>query len=126
MAVGHWVGTLSEPLSYGLCLMVINNDIVCTGFKYMVHEFIVEPIVDNSIYASIESAVKDENSIFEDFDPYHFGSKFVGSLTLSEVARHFFGESILVSTISGVTGSYLADSAYHHFASNHTPSEIWL
>ncbi len=124
MSVGHLVGTLSEPVSNGLCLVFINNKIACTGFSFVVHEFIVEPIVDSSIYATIESVVQDGNSIFEDFDLYHFGSKLAGSLTLSKVVEHFFGESILISAISGVTGSYLADSVYHHFASNHTSSEI--
>lgn len=114
MSVGHIIGTLSEPVSNGICLLFVNNKIACSGFSLIVHEFIVEPLVDAPINACLESFIKDPTLQNIDlFDPYNFGVKLVGSYATSKAAESYFGESILVSTIFGVTGSYLADSLYN-------------
>ena len=113
MSVGHVVGTFSEPISQGLCLLAISNEVLCSAFKLGVHELIIEPIVDSSIHATASSAIRGEWLTFNDLDPYNFCAKLIGSLAVSKAAEKYYGESILVSSITGVAGSYLADYLYN-------------
>ena len=122
MSIGHIVGTLSEPLSEGLCLLAIRDKLSCSVFKLVVHELFIEPLVDSTIYAGLSTVSLDYEKTLEHFyniDPYNFAIKVAGSLLASKAGEHAFGEHILVSTLTGVTGSYLADAVYNAiYASN--------
>ena len=116
MSIGHIVGTLSEPLSKGLCLVITANEPICSLVAVGVHELFIEPLVDSTIYAGISAVSLDYEKTLEHFyniDPYNFATKVAGSLLASKAGEHVFGEHILVSTITGVAGSYLADSLYN-------------
>ncbi len=113
MAVGHAVGQFSEPIINALCLLAIRNEVLCGAIKLGAHELIIEPIVDSLTHATAGSVIKGEGFGFANFDPYNFGTKLAGSLAMSKAAEYYYGESIFISSVTGVAGSYLADSLYN-------------
>jgi len=129
MSIGHIVGTLSEPLTKGLCLMVnSNNKVFCSALSVGVHEFMIEPVVDSIIYAGLSSFHGDWKSTKEYFynlDMYEFSSKALGSILASQAAEQLYGESLLASSISGIAGSIAGGVLYESiYPSNHTHEEL--
>jgi hypothetical protein len=126
MSIGHIVGVGSEFITRPACLALTQNDALCAVVSLFIHEGIVEPIVDSVIYTGLASWDKDFTlASFYNMDPYEFTFKAATSFGASKIGEQLLGNNILVSTVAGVAGGYLAGQIYEFVhPSNHTQEEL--
>lgn len=119
MSLGHIAGVGSELIVRPLCETTLHNTAVCSALALIIHEAVVEPIVDGLIYASISSPYQEE------FDLYAFAVKAASSYGASKLSEITYGESLVASTVAGIAGGYFAGELWDSmYPSNHTHEEI--
>jgi hypothetical protein len=121
--IGHYVGEVVEFGVNFACNKLINQDELCHILGRSVHEGLVEPIVDNSVYYFIKGEATTE-SLFKINIPELIASN-IGAFGANYIVRYYAldhfvpgGDAwqLAAKVLVGMAGGYVGSSLYHYVA----------